>query len=87
MSLNKGPYDDYEIPPAGGGFNPLIVETEIDTLNNIHDAIATLQQLTITPLGGELTLNQASTSGLFVLLDAIRGALHFVLAQRPDKDD
>ena len=59
-----------------------MIAHEEETLRNVHDAIATLQEQTIAPLGGELVLSQSATSGLYLLLDTTKGALAYLLEQR-----
>jgi len=73
---------DVSHPSPIEGFNPLIDNDEAETLKNVHDALSTLQELSIAPLGGELYLNQASASGLYLLLAATKGALAYVIQQR-----
>ena len=57
--------------------NPLIGALHGDTLINVHDSLATLQELTVSPPGGELNLSSASSNGLYFLLCCITDALRF----------
>ncbi len=62
--------------------NPLIGSLQKDTLHNVHDAIATLQELTISCEQDQLVLSEYATGGLFYLLECVGYALRFELYHR-----
>ena len=66
--------------------NPLIAEDPWETLTNARDSLATLQELTLMPLAGELTLGRSSTSGLFLLLGCVRSALQYEIEKMPSSE-
>lgn len=76
--------EEFNTPLKHPGINPLIEEGRTATISNVHNVLATAQELTIAPLTGELVLNQAATAGLLLILDTIREALALVLAQDGD---
>lgn len=62
--------------------NPLIGLLHSDTLSNVHDSLSALQELTVSPPNGELSLSSASSSGLYFLLCCIKDALRFEIDYR-----
>lgn len=62
--------------------NPLIGVLHGDTLINVHDSLSTLQELTVSPPGGELNLSSASSNGLYFLICCIKDALRFEIDYR-----
>ena len=62
--------------------NPLIGYSSLDTLNNVHDAMLTLQELTANCEQEQLTLSEHATTGLFMLMECTIHALHFELYHR-----
>ncbi len=62
--------------------NPLIGYLQIDTLHNVHDAMATLQELSANCEQDQLVLSEQATSGLFYLMETVIHALRFELYHR-----
>ena len=63
--------------------NPLIGTLHGDTLHNVHDAIALLQELSINSDGG-LMPSESINTGYYFLMDCILCALHFELYHRKE---
>ena len=66
--------------------NPLIGVLHADTLLNVHDAIALLQELAVNSDDGLMPSESVST-GYFFLMDCILRALRFEIYNRQDKEN
>jgi hypothetical protein len=64
--------------------NPLIGSLHGDTLHNIHDAIALLQELSLHSDDG-LMPSPSANMGYYFLMSCILNALRFELYNRKDK--
>jgi len=67
--ITPSPHPDSTCRPPN--HNPLVADERWETLSNVHDAIATLQEMTIMPLGGELVLSEAATSGMYSHIQSV----------------
>ena len=75
-------YFSKQFPP---NHNPLIGLLADDTFNNIYDVLALLQELTITKPNEGLFLSDASTGGVYYLLENAKNALKFEVHHRKKK--
>lgn len=73
---------DYFNGPFPPMHNPLIGSLPADTFHNVHDAMSTLQELTVGCEQDELVLSEHATGGLFTIMECIIHALHFELYHR-----
>lgn len=64
--------------------NPLIGTLQGDTLQNVHDAIALLQELTINSDDG-LMPSDSVNMGYYLLMNSVLSALRFELYNRNKK--
>ena len=67
----------YFLEPFPLNHNPLIGMLHKDTLNNVNDDIALLQDLTVNPDEGGLMLSEFSNMGYFFLMDCVLYVLRF----------
>jgi hypothetical protein len=63
--------------------NPLIGTLHADTLHNVHDAIAVLQEITVNSNEG-LMPSESINTGYYFLTDCILTALRFELYHRKE---
>lgn len=71
------------LEPFPANHNPLIGMLHKDTLRNVHDAIAFLQELTVNSDDGLMPSESIST-GYYFLTDCVLRALRFEIYNRQD---
>ena len=71
-----------QFPP---NHNPLIGTLQIDTIHNVHDAIALLQEITVCPRDDGFMFSEWSNTGYYYLMDCILRALRFEIYNRKKK--
>jgi hypothetical protein len=76
----------YFLKPFPANHNPLIGTLHGDTLLNVHDAIALLQELSVNSDDGLMPSESVST-GYYFFMDCILRALRFELYNREEKEN
>ena len=74
----------YFLRPFPPNHNPLIGSLHKDTLNNVHDAIAALQELAVNSSDEEVLASSSVNMGYFFLMECVLHALRFEIHHRKD---
>ena len=67
------------LPP---NHNPLIGMLQMDTIHNVHDAVALLQEITVCPGDDGFMFSEWSNTGYYYLMDCVLRALRFEIYYR-----